>query len=111
MHANYLIPTGFSCHFNLPSSYLSLQTDWQDAHERLFNLLEAKPSNPAIPVLVIIMGDPSDTSNVQAICEAGLRLQELQHAGLLSTYHVMRLAMDVEDPSASEEVSGWKGYL
>ena len=57
------------------------------------------------------MGNPSDTSNVQAMCEAGLRLQELQHAGLLSTYHVMMLVMDIEDPSASEEVSGWKAYL
>ena len=42
---------------------------------------------------------------MQTLCEAGLRLLELQHAGLLSTYHIMTLAMDIEDPCASEEVS------
>ncbi|XP_072028126.1 germinal-center associated nuclear protein-like [Amphiura filiformis] len=82
-----------------------LQTDWSEAYQRLVSLVDAKPVNPPIPVLVVILSDQCNTSNVQTLCEEGLRLPYLQHGGLLSVYHVMSLAVDIEDPRASEELS------
>ena len=82
-----------------------MQTTLSSAYQRLDSLLNARPVYPPIPVLVVILSDQYNTSNVQTLVEEHLRLANFHHDGSLSVYHVMSLAMDIEDPRASEEVS------
>ncbi|XP_034380107.1 germinal-center associated nuclear protein [Arvicanthis niloticus] len=82
---------------------------WLSAVLQLKQLLQAKPFQPALPLVVLVPGSRGDSSG-KAV-EDGLMLQDLISAKLISDYIVVEIPDSINDLQGTVKVSGAVQWL
>ncbi|XP_063959070.1 germinal-center associated nuclear protein-like [Lytechinus pictus] len=82
----------------------------RDAQQRLNAILSHIPKSPSLPVLVCVISDEDVTSFQSSVSES-LKLPQLTHEGVLSSWRMISIPWDIVKLEASQQLEEGIGWL